>query len=163
RVVALKVLAPELLKTERAVGLFLREVRAAAQLVHPNVVTAFDADEVGGRYYLVLEYVDGPNLDQLVRRQGPLPVWRACEYVRQAACGLQSAHALGMVHRDVKPANMLLQRQGLGGEAATGLVKISDFGLARLGVSAGGDLDTADTIVTKSNTVMGTPDYLSPE
>src|SRR5262249_40104871 len=72
RVVALKVLASTLLETERAVELFLHEVRAVAQLVHPNIVTAFDANAVDGRFYLVLEYVDGPNLDELVRRQGPL-------------------------------------------------------------------------------------------
>ena len=85
RVVALKVLASELLATERAVDLFLREVQAVAQLVHPNIVTAFDANEVDGRYYLVLEYIDGPNLDQLVRKQGPLSVGLACDYIRQAA------------------------------------------------------------------------------
>src|SRR5207237_2246903 len=103
RIVALKVLAAELLSTERAVELFLHEVRAVAHLVHPNIVAAYDANEVNGRYYLVLELVDGPNLDELVRKQGPLTVGLACDYIRQAAQGLQCAHALGMVHRDVKP------------------------------------------------------------
>ena len=91
RVVALKVLAPDLLRTDRAQEMFLREVRAAAQLVHPNIVTAYDANEIDGRYFLVLEYVDGPNLEQLVRRQGPLPIGQACDYVRQIAHGLQCA------------------------------------------------------------------------
>src|SRR5438045_2266123 len=109
RAVALKVLAPDLLRTDRAQELFLREVRAAAQLVHPNIVTAYDANEIDGRFFLVLEYVDGPNLEQLVRKQGPLAVGLACDYVRQAASGLQCAHAAGMVHRDVKPANILVQ------------------------------------------------------
>jgi serine/threonine-protein kinase len=164
RVVALKVLAPNIVGTDRAHELFLREVRAAAQLVHPNVVTAFDANEVDGRFYLVLEYVDGPNLDQLVRKQGPLSVGLACDYIRQAANGLQCAHLLGMVHRDIKPANILVQRKGPGDDVP-GLVKVSDFGLARL--SAPGGATNASygggTILTRDNTVMGTPDYLSPE
>ncbi len=165
RVVALKVLTPDLLRTDRAQELFLREVRAAAQLVHPNIVTAYDANEIDGRYFLVLEFVDGPNLEQLVRQQGPLPVGRACDYVRQIAHGLQCAHVLGMVHRDIKPANILVQRRGLNGDDI-GLVKISDFGLARLhNPNAADDLPNSHpgTILTKDNTVMGTPDYLSPE
>jgi serine/threonine-protein kinase len=165
RIVALKVLAAELLSTERAVELFLHEVRAAGRLVHPNIVTAYDANEAGGRYYLVLEYVDGPNLSQLVRAQGPLPVGLACDYVRQVAAGLECAHPLGMVHRDLKPSNLLVQRHGKGGDSAPGLVKISDFGLARLHAPAlarPGD-SVPGTILTQDNTVMGTPDYLSPE
>jgi eukaryotic-like serine/threonine-protein kinase len=164
RIVALKVLSPGLLSNERARELFLREVRAAAQLVHPNVVTAYDANEVDGRFFLVLEYVDGPNLDQLVRKQGPLSVGLACDYVRQVAVGLQRAHALGMVHRDIKPANILAQRHGVS-EDSPGLVKISDFGLARLQTpgTATNASHNAGTILTRDNTVMGTPDYLSPE
>ncbi len=164
RVVALKVLAPDLIQTERAQELFLREIRAAAQLVHPNIVTAYDANEDAGRYYLVLEYVDGPNLEQLVRNQGPLPVGLACDYIKQAANGLQVAHALGMLHRDIKPANILVQRRGLQ-EHSPGLIKISDFGLARLH-SPQTSVDApnhAGTILARENTVMGTPDYLSPE
>jgi serine/threonine-protein kinase len=164
RLVALKVLAPSLLRSERARELFLREVRAVAQLVHPHIVTAFDASEEAGCSYLVMEYVDGPNLDQLVRKQGPLPVGLACDYIKQAADGLQAAHALGMVHRDIKPGNILVQRRGLL-EDSPGLIKISDFGLARLHAP---DMSTdaphhAGTILTRANTVMGTPDFLSPE
>jgi serine/threonine protein kinase len=164
RIVALKVLSPGLLGSERARELFLREVRAAAQLVHPNIVTAYDANEVDGRFFLVLEFVDGPNLDQLVRKQGPLSVGLACDYVRQVAVGLQRAHALGMVHRDIKPANILAQRHGVS-EDSPGLVKISDFGLARLQTpgTATNASHNAGTILTRDNTVMGTPDYLSPE
>jgi eukaryotic-like serine/threonine-protein kinase len=164
RIVALKVLTPMLMQTDRAQELFLREVRAIAQLVHPNIVTAYDANEDAGRYYLVLEYVDGPNLDQLVRKQGPLPVGLACDYMKQAANGLQAAHALGMLHRDIKPANILVQRRGLQ-EHSPGLIKISDFGLARLH-SPETRVDApnhAGTILTRNNTVMGTPDFLSPE
>ncbi len=166
RIVALKVLASEVLHSDRAVELFLHEVRAVSQLVHPHIVTAFDANAVNGRYYLVLEYVDGPNLDQLVRKQGPLPVGLACDYVRQVADGLSAAHARGMVHRDVKPANILVQWHGHNGDDSPGLVKISDFGLARLADPAdspGSPPRSSGTILTAENTVMGTPDYLSPE
>src|SRR5262245_35276120 len=166
RFVALKLLSPSTLKTERAIQLFLHEIRAAAVLQHPNIVAAYDANVVGGRHYLVLEFVDGPNLDQLVRRRGPLPVGLACDYIRQAANGLQFAHHLKMVHRDIKPANILVQKHGLGGEESPGLVKISDFGLARLaapGPSHPGMEESLATIFTRDNTVMGTPDYLSPE
>jgi serine/threonine-protein kinase len=165
RTVALKVLAPDLVATERAVKLFRHELQAVGQLVHPNIVTAYDANEVNGRYFLVLEHVDGPNLDQLVRRQGPLSVGLACDYVRQVASGLQCAYARGMLHRDIKPANILVQRVGPGGDESPGLVKISDFGLARLGNHPGLNVPglTSGTIATRDNTVMGTPDYLSPE
>jgi serine/threonine protein kinase len=160
RIVALKVLAPNVLQTERARELFGREVRAIGQLVHPNIVTAYDANEDDGRAYLVLEYVDGPNLEQLIRAQGPLPYNQACDYIRQTAHGLQCAHTKGMVHRDLKPANILVQRK----DNTHDLVKISDFGLARLhtpGVET--NASHAGTILMKENTIMGTPDYLSPE
>jgi serine/threonine-protein kinase len=166
RIVALKVLAAELLSTGRAVQLFRHEMRAAALLVHPNIVTAYDANEAGGRYFLVLEFVDGPNLDQLVRKQGPLSVGLACDYVRQSCMALQCAHANGMVHRDIKPANILVQWHGASGDDSPGLVKVSDFGLARLadpGTAGAESQSSTGSIVTRDNTVMGTPDYLSPE
>jgi serine/threonine-protein kinase len=163
RLVAIKVLAPRLLKTARAQELFLRELRAAGRLLHPNIVTAFDANQEGHRTYLVMEYVDGPNLHQLVRRGGPLPIAQACEYVRQAAQGLHYAHQKGMVHRDVKPGNLLLQTELLaapnGQPVVTLTVKISDFGLARLaepGATAVGEPG-------RPNVLMGTPDYVAPE
>jgi serine/threonine protein kinase len=161
RVVALKVLAPQHLKTERARQLFEREVCAIARLAHPNIVTAYDASVADGRHYLVLEYVEGPNLEQLVRELGPLPVGVACDIIRQAAAGLQYAHERGMVHRDVKPSNLLVQSTGPG--AAGGcVVKILDFGLARLGDPGDGG-KRPGTILVRDNTVMGTPDYVSPE
>jgi serine/threonine protein kinase len=156
RIVALKVLANHLVKTEKAQQLFQREVRAAARLVHPNIVTAYDANQIDNRYYLVMEYVDGPNLDELVRERGPLPVNLACEFIRQAAAGLQYAHEQGMVHRDIKPANLLVGRAGSGY-----IVKILDFGLARLHSRV--QPDGKDSLLTHENAVMGTPDYLSPE
>lgn len=156
RVVALKVLAPHLMKTTKAQKLFRREVQAAARLIHPNIVTAYDANKIQGRHYLAMEYVSGPNLDQLIRAKGPLKVGAACEIIRQAALGLEYAHEHGMVHRDIKPANLLLQRSR---SKDSFLVKILDFGLARLQAPDA----AAGTIVTNENLVMGTPDFLSPE
>lgn len=166
RPVAIKVLNPDLTRTPAARQAFAREVKAAARLNHPNVVTAYDANEIDDRSYLVLEYVDGPTLEALVRECGPLPVGTACEFVRQIAWGLQHAHEQGMVHRDLKPANLLVAGlKGKGSAAvepatplsphALGLVpltvKIADFGIARLAPTgaAGG--------------LVGTPDYAAPE
>lgn len=163
RVVAIKVLAPNLVKTPRAQQLFQREVRAAAKLVHPNIVTAFDANQIGDRCYLVMEYVDGPNLDQLVRQQGPLPVGLACDIIRQCASGLQHAHEMGMVHRDIKPANLLAQRPAGNSAYAACIIKILDFGLARLHTVGPDGAPGGDSIMAAENTVLGTPDYLSPE
>ncbi len=158
RVVALKVLAAQLTRTEHARQLFQREVWAAAKLVHPHIVTAFDAQQAGDRFFLVLEYVEGPNLSALVREQGPLPIGQACEFVRQAALGLQHAHELGLVHRDIKPSNLLVQPPVGRGLDQGGVVKIADFGLARL---AGGD--AGEPAADPDTVVMGTPDFLSPE
>ena len=156
RVVALKVLTPQLVNTERAQQLFLREVQAAAQLSHPNIVLAYDANEVDGRHFLAMEFVDGPNLERYVKKHGPLPVGLACEIVFQAANGLQHASDKGMVHRDIKPANLLLQQEA-GNDTIQ--VKILDFGLARLPHRCRRRQDD----LAKENTVMGTPDFLSPE
>jgi serine/threonine-protein kinase len=157
RVVALKVLAPHLTRTERARNLFENEVRAAARLVHPHIVTAFDANQVGERYFLVLEYIDGPNLGALVREQGPLRVGQACEFIRHAALGLQHAFEFGMVHRDIKPSNLIVQPPRPRAAYQGGVVKILDFGLARL------SREGADPVAPGGDMVMGTPDYLSPE
>jgi eukaryotic-like serine/threonine-protein kinase len=166
RVVALKVLAAHLTRTERARELFQREVRAAARLVHPHIVTAFDANQAEDRCYLVLEYIDGPNLSALVRDLGPLAVGQACEFARQAALGLGHAHALGIVHRDIKPSNLLVQPPIGGTLADGGVVKITDFGLARLGEGNEDAIAENTPPVTDRGinpVVMGTPDYLSPE
>lgn len=165
RIVALKVLAAQLTRTEKAQHLFQREVRAAARLVHPHIVTAFDANRVGDRFFLVLEYVQGPTLAALVRDQGPLAVGQACEFVRQAALGLQHAHVLGMVHRDIKPSNLLIQPPVDPGLGRGGMVKVTDFGLARLADDAphSDSTDTGGSIFSVPSIVMGTPDYLSPE
>jgi serine/threonine protein kinase len=162
RVVALKVLAAHLTRTERARQLFQREVWAAARLVHPHIVTAFDANQADDRCYLVLEYIDGPNLSALVRDVGPLAVGQACEFARQAALGLEHARALGIVHRDIKPSNLLVQPPVGETLAQGGIVKITDFGLARLGAEA--EAISGNTAACSAgDAVMGTPDYLSPE
>jgi serine/threonine protein kinase len=161
RVVALKLLAPNLTGTERHTTMFQREMRAAARLIHPNIVTAYDANKSGHRHYLVMEFVDGPNLQELVQEAGPLPVGQTCEFIRQAALGLQYAHEMGMVHRDIKPANLLVQKLSPGKGFQ---VKILDFGLARLQEpTEDAPYSGKDSIHARPNNVMGTPDYLSPE
>jgi serine/threonine protein kinase/Tfp pilus assembly protein PilF len=154
RVVALKVIHPERLGSPDAVRRFYREARAAARLLHPNLITVYDVDEAGGIHFLAMEYVDGVDLGRLVRDRGPLPVARACEYARQAAEGLQHAHERGLVHRDVKPANLLLTADGR-------QVKILDLGLARLDAAAPAGEGTSE--LTQSGTLMGTPAFLAPE
>src|SRR5688572_19147272 len=123
RIVALKVIRPELVHEREMVDRFRREIRAAARLTHPHIVTAFDADQAGNTHFLVLEYVPGQNLDEAVKGVGPLPVAQAAAYGRQTALGLQYAFERGMVHRDIKPHNLMLTESGQ--------VKILDFGLAR--------------------------------
>jgi serine/threonine protein kinase len=158
RVVALKVILPELVKDNRARDWFKREVLAVTQLSHPNIVMAYDANEVDDSLFLVMEFIDGPSLETLVRQQGPLPVGVACAMLRQAALALQYASEKGMVHRDVKPANLLIASATSRPDGAP-LVKVVDFGLARL--HTGG---TSQTLMLKSDkSFVGTPDYVSPE
>jgi WD40 repeat protein/tRNA A-37 threonylcarbamoyl transferase component Bud32 len=154
RIVALKVIRKEKLSKPGAVARFHREVQLAAQLAHPNIVTAYDAGRTGDNHYFAMEYVDGSNLFHLIRQNGPLPVAQACECIRQAALGLQHAHERGLIHRDVKPSNLLVTRTAEGAL----LVKILDMGLARLQ-----NADDADTALTRDEQIMGTPDYLAPE
>src|SRR5205807_1969728 len=111
---------------------------------------AFDADEVHGTHFLVMEYVaGGQDLHRLVKERGPLPIEQACAVIGQAALGLQHAYERGLVHRDIKPHNLLVSGS---------LVKILDFGLARLG-----EADDESSTLTQEGMVMGTPDYLAPE
>src|SRR5438132_4296675 len=109
RVVALKVIRQEcLLREPKAAMRFQREAQAAAQLNHPNIIIVYDFDQVDDNYYIAMEYVEGIDLDQMVREGGPLSVDKACDFMRQAALGLQHAHEAGMVHRDIKPSNLLI-------------------------------------------------------
>jgi serine/threonine-protein kinase len=133
RPVAIKVLSSGLTRTPEERRACREGVRAAGKLAHPNIVTAYDADELHDRFYLVLEFVDGPNLDALVRTRGPLPVAESCEFARQTATGLQHAHEKGMVHRDIKPANLLVSRPT---PSAALAVKIADFGIPKSSTGA---------------------------
>jgi len=146
RTVAVKVISGRLTHNAAAVERFRREVKAAARLSHPNIVTAYDSEQAGSLQLLVMEFVEGTNLAELIRDGRGLPVAQACDYIRQAAVGLQHAFEFGMVHRDIKPHNLML--------TPTGQVKILDFGLAQL--VGEGDL-------TKEGSMMGTPDYMAPE
>ena len=145
RTVAVKVLHERLGADDEHVSRFRHEAQAVAQLSHPNVVTVLDRGVDDGRQYIVFEYVDGENLRQLLDRTGPLPPRRATEIAIAVADGLAFAHAHGIVHRDVKPQNVLLGRDGS--------VKVTDFGIAR----------SADSGLTQTGTVLGTSSYLSPE
>ena len=151
RLVALKVLPVEKLQDPSALHRFYREARAVAALDHPNIVRAYDIDKFEQLHFLVMEYVDGTSIQEAVARFGPLDPARAANYVAQSAHGLHHAHELGMVHRDVKPGNLLLER--------TGVVKILDMGLARF-------FEQKQDNVTEqfdNNCVLGTADYLAPE
>lgn len=150
RPVALKVISRSLVDDADAVARFQREVKSAARLAHPNIVAAYDAEQAGDVHFLVMEYVEGVSLDKLVAERGPLPAGEACEYIRQAAWGLQHAFERGTVHRDIKPHNLMRTPQGQ--------IKVLDFGLARFASDR-----RSDGSLTKAGTVMGTPDYIAPE
>ncbi|HUG92910.1 MAG TPA: DUF4019 domain-containing protein [Planctomycetaceae bacterium] len=174
RTVALKVVNPRLTEHPSAVERFQREVRAAARLNHPNIVTAHDAEQAGGLHFMVMEFVDGTDLAEVVRRRGPLPAAEACDYIRQAALGLQHAHEQGMVHRDIKPQNLMVEGQGSRDKGQTAsdrtdllpstldprplTLKILDFGLAHFASEAG-----TQAGLTEAGAMMGTPDYMAPE
>jgi serine/threonine protein kinase len=148
RLVALKLLPVDAMRSEPAVARFLREMRAIGSLKHPNVVEAHDAGERDGVVYLAMELLDGEDLAQLVKRSGPLPVPEACELARQAALGLYYLHERGLVHRDVKPSNLM--------RTSEGVVKVLDLGLARL-------RQEDDSGLTGAGACMGTPDFMAPE
>jgi serine/threonine protein kinase len=150
RVVAIKVSDPSLAGDDETVARFHQEQLLAVRLTHPNLVAAYDAGQVAGGGYLVLELVEGPDLDWLVRRRGPLPVAEACEVARQAALGLQHLHKHGLVHRDVKPANLML--------TPSRRVKLLDLGVARCP-----PVPDPEGRLTSRGQFLGTPDYMAPE
>jgi serine/threonine protein kinase len=151
RRVAVKVLPISLAESRWFLDRFYKEAQAVAALSHPNIVCAHDIDQDGKLHFLVMEYVDGCNLQEIVGKHGPMSVLRACHYIRQAALGLQHSHERGLVHRDIKPGNLLLDRQGV--------VKLLDMGLAHF------FQETAKTTAAKSESkrILGTEDYLAPE
>src|SRR5262245_58774439 len=150
RRVAVKVLPIPKAEDRASLDRFYREALAVAAVDHPNIVRAYDIDQDDNLHFLVMEWVDGTNLQDLVKKFGPLDVVRACHYIYGAAVGLQHAHEIGLVHRDIKPGNILVDRSGV--------VKILDMGLARL-------LHDPDDNLTRQNdeNVLGTADYLAPE
>ncbi|MGH7226218.1 MAG: serine/threonine-protein kinase, partial [Gemmataceae bacterium] len=170
RLEVLKVINKELLDTPGSMERFLREIRSAAKLNHPNVVAAYSALQMGELLVFAMEYVDGENLAQVVKARGPLPVVNVCHYVQQAAIGLQHAFEKGMVHRDIKPQNLILAREG-----KKHIVKVLDFGLAKatqeqdLDAGPNGVGQRAGVRVTRlaeltgAGQMLGTPGYVAPE
>ncbi|MBI1370645.1 MAG: protein kinase [Planctomycetes bacterium] len=151
RIVAVKVLSAALSHNEAMKKRFFREVQAAARLNHPNIVTAYDAGEHAHRLFLVMEFVDGVDLSTLIDKRGPIGIDQAVNIVLQSAAALDYAHAQGVIHRDVKPANLLLRRDGV--------VKVLDMGLAVL-IDAESQ---AEHSLTMSGRMMGTVEYMPPE
>lgn len=150
RVVALKIIAPEIVTNARVVARFQREMKLVGRLDHPNVVRAYDADQLGNVLYIVMEYVGGKSLGMKFRESGPLPPMEVAAYAAQAALGLAHAHEQGVVHRDVKPSNLLL--------GADNQVKVLDLGLGVLM-----EADESSAFATADGIAVGTIDYMSPE
>jgi serine/threonine protein kinase/WD40 repeat protein len=183
RLVALKVIHSEFLDHTGALLRFQQEVKAAALLDHANIVAAHDADQAGNLHFLVMEYVEGRNLADYLANEGPLPIGQACDIIRQAALGLQHAHERGMVHRDIKPHNLML--------TPSGQVKVLDFGMARFATESTEAARSQETGVRRQESgdgshlasrspdaclltpgaqrltgigaVLGTADYIAPE
>jgi serine/threonine protein kinase len=146
RRVAVKLLDERLAADASYRARFAREARAAASLSHPNVVGVFDVGEADGRPYIVMEHVEGRTLEERLRRDGALAPYEVCRIGRQVCAGLEHAHAAGLVHRDLKPGNLIERRDGT--------IKIADFGIARLNET---------TELTEAGTIVGTAAYLAPE
>jgi serine/threonine protein kinase len=171
RIVALKVLRPEVLGDKEVVARFYREIEVASQISHPNIVHAYDAGPVGSVLVLAMEYIDGVNLEKLVKDSGKLPIDHAVDYIRQTALGLQHAHERGLIHRDIKPSNLLVKKpsSATGNSSSDclmgpwGLIKILDLGLARLRQPAAASPTRNLTIIGGSAVMQGTPDYMAPE
>jgi serine/threonine-protein kinase len=160
--VALKVVRSHLMTNKVVLRRYKREAEAAEKLNHPNIVALHDADVSADRCYLAMEYVEGSDLSRMLKLNGPLPYQEACEYIRQAALGLQYAHERNFIHRDVKPSNLLVSgERALPGTDGKAHVKILDMGLVRSLVEV--EEDRSKSELTRDGTVVGTPDYMSPE
>src|SRR5918998_6752671 len=145
RRVAIKILHGRYANDDQFVERFRREAKHAAGLSHPNIVSIFDRGETNGSYYIVMEYVEGKTLKELIRSRGPCPVPVAIAYTRQILSALRYAHRGGLIHRDIKPHNVIVDPEGV--------VKVADFGIARAGASQ----------MTEEGSIIGTAQYLSPE
>jgi eukaryotic-like serine/threonine-protein kinase len=152
RVVALKVISPTYASSLNSVSRFLREMKIVGMLDHPNVVRAFDADQQDNSPYIVMEYLEGEDLEKVLRQRGMLPPDEVVEYMAQAAWGLAHAHEKGVIHRDIKPTNLFL--------TTTGAVKVLDLGL---GAFVGLPNEAVKALDTDEGFVVGTTDYMSPE
>jgi serine/threonine protein kinase len=146
RIAAVKQIHPDQRASQPMTERFLREIRAASSLSHPNIVTVYEADQDGDSFYLAMEFLPGTDLEHYVERHGPLPAALACAYMRLACLGLHHAHERGVVHRDIKPSNLIVTPDGQ--------LKVVDFGLALL---------ASHPALTRSGQVLGTPDYIAPE
>lgn len=163
RIVAVKVIRKDRLSHADAIRRFRREVQAAARLTHPNIVTIYDADEDGDVHFYSMQFVDGMNLQRAVVEFGPMPSRLAVDLMRQAALGLQHAFEQGLVHRDVKPANMIVSpRPDYSATAAVHELRLLDLGLVRLKQPAGTE-EGSNSALTEPGAVLGTVDYIAPE
>jgi hypothetical protein len=162
RLAALKVIQKERLIHPEVVRRFRREAQAAARLSHPNIVLVYESDQEGDVHFLAMEYVAGVTLQRLVDESGPLPVEQACDFVRQAALGLQHASEQGLVHRDVKPANLMAVVPPGAPLGLRPVVKLLDMGVARLRSWRGAGEESLSSL-TRDGSVLGTPDYVAPE
>jgi serine/threonine protein kinase len=149
----LKVMGRQIMDRPGVLDRFLREIRAVAKLRHPNIVTAYHASRLGESIVFAMEYVEGLDLAKMIKAKGPLPVAHACNFVYQSALGLQHAHDEGLVHRDIKPGNLMLSRRT---DKAT--VKVLDFGLAKVTRE-----QKVNLRLTSEGQALGTPDYIAPE
>jgi formylglycine-generating enzyme required for sulfatase activity len=149
----LKIMGRHIMERPGVLDRFLREIRAVAQLRHPNIVTAYHATRIGDSIVFAMEYVPGLDLSRMVRSRGPMPIAHACYFAHQAALGLEHAHEKGLVHRDIKPGNLMLSHRK---DKAT--IKILDFGLARATRE-----EKVDVRLTSEGQALGTPDYIAPE
>jgi eukaryotic-like serine/threonine-protein kinase len=171
REVALKVLRRNLTEHEEALRQFQRELETVPRLNHPNVIKTFDADRFGNVHYFAMEFVEGVDLAKHIAQQGPAPIDQACDYIRQVAQGLQHAHLLNLVHRDIKPANLFLinapqpadSKPGMARRTADPIVKILDWGLARVAATPGDDPLVAAELEREKGALIGTADYIAPE
>ena len=157
RMVAIKILHPKLTNRRDLTSRFRREARAMSQLSHPNTVKVFMYGELeDGSLYIVMELLEGRNLNQAVRRDGPIPAARAIPILIQVCAALHEAHSLGIVHRDLKPENIFLCNQG----GLTDFAKVLDFGLAKVTER---QMRPGSLILTQEGMVFGTPEFMSPE